>query len=184
MLDRLKVTEEVWEKGRRSHKGYDLLRGGSMARDPQATIPKGNVLYPATVFVHILINEWLRHNVGTILVWDQGPKRSILQEVPVNLFGVIALQFALEVHTQRRPQRCQVCGRWFDLGRVPERSRRLTRSDRETCSNACRTRAYRQRQASARQMFAEGKSAREIAKALDCQLDAVKGWVKGVQGGE
>jgi hypothetical protein len=184
VLDRLEATKEEWEKGRRRYKGYDLLRSGSRVRDPQAAIPKGNVLYPTLVFVHDLINACLRHNIETILLWDQGPKRSILQEVPKNLFGVIALQFAEEVHSQRRPHRCQVCGRWFDLGRVPERSRRLTRSDRETCSNSCRTRAYRQRQATARQMFAEGKSPREIAKALNCQLDAVKGWVKSIQRGE
>jgi hypothetical protein len=184
VLDRLEATKEEWEKRRRLYKGYDLLRGGSRVRDPQAAIAKGNVLYPAVIFVHDLINACLRDNIKTILLWDQGPKRSLLQEVPMNLFGVIALQFAEEVHSQRRPQRCQVCGRWFDLGRVPERSRRLTRSDRETCSNSCRTRAYRQRQATARQMFAEGKSAREIAKALNCQLDAVKGWVKSIQRGE
>jgi hypothetical protein len=184
VLNRMKTTRKDWEKERKGVNGYDLLSSGSKVCEPEPTIAKGNVLYPSTIFVHSLINVWLRRSVQTMLIWDQKSKRSILQESPVNLFGFMALQFAKEVYSHRLPQRCQVCGCWFDLGRVPERSRRLTRSDRETCSNACRTRAYRQRQAEARRMFADGKSAKQIAKALGCKLGAVEKWVQGIQRAE
>jgi hypothetical protein len=181
VLNRMKTTREDWGKRRKRLNGYDLLSSGFKVWEPEPTIARGNVLYPAIIFVHNLINVWLHRNVETNLFWDQKSKRSIFQELPLNLFGFMALQFAKEVYSHRLPQKCQVCGRWFDLGRVPERSGRLTRSDRETCSNACRTRAYRQRQASAKQMFAQGKSAKQIAKALRCKLGAVEKWVQGIQ---
>ena len=56
-----------------------------------------------------------------------------------------------------------------------------SRTDKQFCSNACRSKAYRDRQEQARQMFAAGKTVREIAKALDAKPEAVKGWVKGLQ---
>src|SRR5262249_49972081 len=164
--------------------GQDILRDlpadGSGIR---GGIKPGDVLRPAMVFVNTLVNGHLGRNAGPQLIYDPAAKRSVVQECPYNLLGVIALQFAEEIHSRRRPRRCPVCGQWFDLGQVPQRSQRLTRSERETCSSGCRTRAYRQRQAIARQLFAEGKSVREIARSLDCKPEAVKGWVKGIKRG-
>ena len=91
------------------------------------------------------------------------------------------MTFAQEVMSLRKPRQCRVCGTWFELSPVPGRSLRQTRSDRETCSTACRSKAYRERQELARQLFAEGKSVKEIAKTLDCKPGAVKGWVKNVR---
>jgi hypothetical protein len=183
----LKGGDHGWrdapEKERRHYKGQDLLgRASQPAAILRASIKQGDVLRPAVLFVHQLIEEHLPRNVGPRLIWDCERKRSLLQECPFNLLGVIALQFAEEVYSRRRPRRCPVCARWFDLGTVAGRSRRQTRSDRETCSSGCRTRAYRQRQASARKMFAEGKSVREIAKSLGCKPGAVKGWVMDTKG--
>jgi hypothetical protein len=165
-------------------KGYDLLATATGANGLGRHIRRGDLVRPAVIFVHSLINDELWFHVGPVLVWDYKRNRTIRQDMPRSLLGAIYLSFAQEVMFQRKPRQCTVCGTWFELSPVAGRSLRRTRSDRETCSSACRSKAYRLRQESARQSFLDGQSVKAIAKALGCKPAVVKGWVKNVRRGE
>jgi hypothetical protein len=165
-------------------KGYDILGTAPGADGLRRHIRRGDLVRPAVIFVHYLIHENLWHEVGPVLVWDYKRNRTVRQDMPRSLLGAIYLSFAQEVMFQRKPRQCPVCGMWFELSPVAGRSLRRTRSDRETCSSACRSRAYRLRQASARQMFTDGQSVKAIAKALGSTPDVVKGWISKVRRGE
>jgi hypothetical protein len=165
-------------------KGRDIIGFAPGAADLRRRIPQGDLIRPAVLFVHQLIHGYLWTEVGPRLVWDGKRNRTVRQDRPRSLLGAIYLGFAQELLHLRKPGNCRVCGRWFELSPVAGRSYRQTRADRTTCSTACRSKAYRERQEEARRLFAAGKTVREVAKTLDCQIDAVKRWVKGVQRAE
>jgi hypothetical protein len=165
-------------------KGQDIIGNAPGAADLRRRIRQGDLIRPAILFVHQLIHGPLWAEVGPQLVWDGKRNRTVRQDRPRSLLGAVYLGFAQEVLHLRKPGNCRVCGRWFELSPVPGRSHRQTRADRTTCSTACRSKAYRERQEEARRLFGAGKTVKEIAKQLDCQTRSVKGWVKGVQQGE
>jgi hypothetical protein len=173
---------EIPDESRRNYKGQDILGNAPNGDQLRQHVRQGDVVVPALVFVQNRINAEIWRNVGPALLWDAARKRTVSQEVPRNLLAAAYLQFAQEMLFLREPQRCQVCGRWFDLTPGAGASSRLRRSDRETCSTACRSKAYRQRQERARQLHAEGKTAREIARELGSDVKTVKGWVSKREG--
>ena len=58
-------------------------------------------------------------------------------------------------------RRCSECGIWFEL------SPQTARSHKQFCSNACRTKAYRKRQAEAARLHGEGLALEDIARELE-----------------
>jgi hypothetical protein len=165
---------------RRSYEGYDII---GQSREPdrvRAQIRYGDLIEPALLFVQNHVNGELAQGAAPQLVWsarrlgaDPKDKRpgAVLQDVPLHLMGAVYVQFAQAVHAERESRRCAECGRWFEL------AEELTRSDRQTCSNSCRTRAYRRRQKRAVQLHAEGWTSRAIAKELDSTVKTVRKWV-------
>jgi DNA-binding NarL/FixJ family response regulator len=79
---------------------------------------------------------------------------------------------ARAIDGDRRYQQCPVCRRWFEL--TPG----VHRADKLTCSQACRTRAYRHRQEKAVQLHAEGRTVRQIAKEIGSDVKTVRGWIQ------
>jgi hypothetical protein len=53
----------------------------------------------------------------------------------------------------------------------------VNRADKQTCSQTCRTRLYRQRKERAVVLHAQGKTARAIGRELDAKVDAVTKWI-------
>jgi hypothetical protein len=93
-----------------------------------------------------------------------------MQIVPQSLIGALWLQLAGAIGTGTQFRRCDRCGAWFEVsGRV----------DRKLCSGACRSASYRGRQEQARQLAAEGKGFREIARELGSNAATVRKWVRG-----
>jgi hypothetical protein len=106
--------------------------------------------------------------VGVVQEYD----RPAFVIAPTSLWGLLVLQFAKAVEGERRYQRCAVCRRWFLL--APG----INRADRQTCSGTCRNRLYFQRQQRAREMHAQGKTPREIARELGSDVKKVRAWIK------
>jgi hypothetical protein len=158
-------------------KGWDILEHAPDGADVKRRVREGDVLVPALLFVHSLVNGEIWQNIGPILAWDAAQHRTVLREVPRDLRAFIYLQFAQEMRSLRKPRRCPVCGRWFELAPDAGEDSRRRRSDRETCSTACRSKAYRERQNQARQLHAVGKTFKEIAKELGSDVKTIKGWV-------
>lgn len=88
-----------------------------------------------------------------------------------DLLHAMWFQFALAVDEGTKYRRCEVCNKPFEVS--PE----ANRSDRRTCSNACRFKAYRNRIKKAREMRADGRTLRKIAKELGSDMKTIKGWV-------
>ena len=85
------------------------------------------------------------------------------------------LRFTWEVCLEVLYVRCEACDNIFPLGEGS------SRSDRIYCGATCRTRVYRHRIRDARKLRAEGATIPQIAKKLDADPKAVKGWVADVK---
>jgi hypothetical protein len=109
------------------------------------------------------------------MVWDAGRGRPALHLVAPTLLSAVWLQFADAVSNDRTYSRCRECGKWFEV--APE----VARTHRRFCSNACRSKAYRERQDRARRMHMEKKTFEEIAAELDSDAATVRRWITGVK---
>jgi hypothetical protein len=105
------------------------------------------------------------------LSWNVAAKRGEVHAVPRNLFAALCLQFALALAGNKSYQRCASCGKWFEL--LPG----VNCADKQTCSQTCRTRLYRQHKERTLALHAQGKTVRAIASELDAKPEAVKKWI-------
>jgi hypothetical protein len=131
----------------------------------------GDLFLPALAFIQRRVNERLHELVAPRMLYDVGQDRMALRLVPATLLGALWLEFSEAVTEDRKFQRCQVCSGWFEI-RPP-----ATRSTRLYCSNTCRIRAQRSRAARARQLRADGKTVRQIARELEADVATVTRWV-------
>lgn len=95
-----------------------------------------------------------------------------LHVVPFTLHGAMWLQLAQAATGDKEFRQCAQCRKWFEL--EPD----VNRTSRVYCSDKCRSQAYRARKATARELWATGKTVAEIVKALDSDAKAVRGWVR------
>jgi hypothetical protein len=135
-----------------------------------------DVLRPAITWVIDIINRILPRFNGPCLGWDATTNTVIYCDTPFSLFGAIWLQFAQAVHSSKTPKRCRTCGGWFEV--AGGRKSGSKRTDREFCSNSCRTKNYLQRQEEARQRHQRGETPAKIAKELGTTATIVKNWLK------
>ena len=132
---------------------------------------QGDIVGPALQQVQAVINRRLKDRVSLRLLWKPHSGQRTLYIVPTGLIGGLWLQFAQAFEQDLHYRRCAVCNSWFEL--APGRGR----ADKLVCSNACRTRAYRQRQEDAVRLHREGRSIEQIAAELQTETDAVRGWI-------
>jgi hypothetical protein len=150
-----------------SHELYDLT-------------PKGDVVLPAAAVVQKVVSRKLsKAGFSFRLVWHVDKKEGMntvrlgLRPTVSTLQHTLWLQVANFVVAGKSLKSCQECRRWFAVSRKAPRARSAF------CSDACRVRAYRQRQDLARQKAAAGESFEAIAKELGSNVKAVRRWVTG-----
>jgi hypothetical protein len=80
------------------------------------------------------------------------------------------MQFANAVEGGKEYRRCDTCKTWFEASAH-------ARAGAKFCRNACRFRAYRIRQAKAREFYAQGVTVSDIATRLNSDDETVKGWL-------
>ena len=148
-------------------------------RDPSSPLPwstelddefrslriSGWVVHPRrddSDFIEYLQSEWIEtalHFLGVIvnrkliehpierprLQWVRAGMLA-WQHVPSSLIGLLWLQFADAIATNRIFKQCGQCNKWF------ETTQKAARTDKLYCSQTCRVRAYRTRQAEAREL--------------------------------
>jgi hypothetical protein len=126
-------------------------------------------------FGHGVGNDQLGYTFETDLrlklSWNAAAKGGEVHAIPRNLFAALCLQFALALAGNKHFQQCVSCGKWYEL--LPG----VNRADKQTCSQTCRTRLYRQRKLRALALHAEGKTARAIAHEQEAKPDAVAKWI-------
>jgi hypothetical protein len=141
-------------------------------------IAPDDVTTPARFLVRFLVNNRLP-DASLTMAPTPGSEGEVvlrLQTVPQSLLGAMWLQFAFAIDGDTEHRRCEACGNWFAI--APD----TARPDRQYCSNACRSRAYRRRMERARELHAQGKKPAAIAKDLGTDGDTVKKWLKQKKG--
>lgn len=132
----------------------------------------GDLETPAMLGVQFLVNQHLERRIAPRILWDDSRRQGwSLYFVPVNLAGALWLQLSQSITQQKDYRRCRQCGSWFEIDHY------TARTNRYFCSNACRSKAYRDRQAKARQLSREGMPMGEIADELGSERDTVARWV-------
>lgn len=135
-------------------------------------ITPGDVLSAARYDVMRLGNGLLKlcAPVHPALRWEGEDKIGLGFE-PRSLAAVMALQFAVSWVRQSTFSQCTVCGKWISIS-PPD-----TRTSRTYCDQACRAKAYRQRQQKARQLYAQGWSVGKLAEEFDATPESVEFWL-------
>ncbi len=149
-----------------------------LGQPPGGAFIPGALLQPARVFLDRMVSGSMviSGKVTIGVEWDCFADEDYLEVMPLSLLGAMYFQFAQAIAEKKQYRRCVVCNRWIEL------SPRINRVDRLTCGNSCRMALYRNRQEQARKMFKKGKTVKEIARALDAEVAAVKNWVKPTKG--
>ena len=138
-------------------------------------LTQGDFNRAALFLVEELTDERLVAGVSMRMMYNTEQDSLRLQVVPQSLLGALWYQFARSVDEHRCYRRCLVCGTWFKISDEASRTSRLFHS------NACRSKAYRERQATAAQLFASGISVEEIAQQLESDVATVQGWLTGAK---
>jgi hypothetical protein len=147
---------------------------GAFVRQERGLFKPGDVLTPASFLVQQWVNDNLRGRASPMLVYDLDLGRQVAQVVPHDLLTAMWLQFWQGIGGNKDYHSCKECGRWFELSSDQSAHRTVRR---EFCSDPCKSRDYRRRKDRARQLKAEGKSVKEIARETDTDLDTIKKWV-------
>jgi len=161
-----------------AHVHRALIADERIDREILARFGPGDPIGPALHCMQSLINEHLHHRASPHLLWEQSRDRLGLYIVPDGLIGALWLQFARAVERDAKFRQCPECGTWFEI--APGRGR----TDKQFCSTACRTRAYRKRQAEAARLHGEGRSVEDIARELESDPDTVRGWIERKRGSD
>ena len=134
----------------------------------------GELVKPTWCFMQRVINERLKRSVAPQIVWDVTDKALILRFMPRSLRGALWLQLAQAIDGKKEYRQCKEsrCQAWFEL--APQ----VARTDKQFCSNACKTHAYRERQHHARQLYAEGQTVQSIAQQVGSDIGTVQKWLR------
>jgi hypothetical protein len=135
-------------------------------------------ILPAKTYLHDQLAAALFNatdDVRVTMTWDSRREHpAVAYECP-SLMSAVWLQFATVVSENLTYGRCLECGKWFEV--APNASR----ASRRFCSTACRSKAYRERQDWARQLFMTAKTFEQIAQELDSDVATVRRWITGIK---
>lgn len=175
MKERIRATREhaAYDDGRSMAVIYS--RPHDLRPELSQFVEEEDLLRPAMFYVQQEVNRRLEEHTSPRILYIREEDRLEMRVVPKNLLGALWLQFARAVDGNRDFRRCRQCGQWFAVS--PSE-----RTSREFCSNACRSKAYRERIEKALRMHAEGKPIGLIALELESDERTVVKWIeKGVQ---
>lgn len=96
-----------------------------------------------------VINAKLLKGVSFQLLADPHADRMTLSAVPTSLLAVLWLELALEIGGDRKFKRCLSCQKYFESSAMTPGRGRAVRSDKQFCSETCRTSHHRELRADA-----------------------------------
>jgi hypothetical protein len=158
-ITRLQNVTESWERG--AYKAAAAAINDQLQR-LQPTQPESR-WFPRGPLVEFKM----------VLPGDGPPQ---LTPVPTSLLGLLWVQLISAVERNKQFRRCSAprCSIWIDVS--PDEGAK--RRDSEFCSDACRSRAYRDRRRQARVLHSRRVSLRLIASQLDSDQATVKKWLR------
>jgi hypothetical protein len=140
----------------------------------------GDPVLPARFALHRLVNaKFKQHSAIPKLFWDRTRRglTETLQIAPGSLISALWIQFAKAIEGNREYRQCEECTGWYEVS-VDHRS------GARFCSNACRFKAYRVRQKTAKGLREKGVSLKDIAAQLKSDVETVRGWTGNQQKGK
>lgn len=108
------------------------------------SVTPGDLVTPARCLIQAMITRRLDRRANLVLRLDDERAQLRIAIAPRSLLGALWLQFALAVDGDKHYRACDTCGTWFEV------SPTAARKSRKYCSNACRVKAHRRRQAQAK----------------------------------
>jgi hypothetical protein len=134
----------------------------------------GDVEIPARLYLQEVVNKNLMELVAPNLLWTIPDRKKMgLFIVPRSLIGCLWLQLAGAIAELRKFRTCDGCGKPMLVASEGSGFR----TNRRTCSDACRVRLYARRKLEAQRLRREKLPLREIAKRLDIEVEQVKRWI-------
>ena len=139
--------------------------------DPIGYYERGDVLMPAWRALSRIVYI-SQHPAKPQLVMDRmkPSPRFASRLVPDSLISAVWTRIHDAIRHNKDHRRCDQCSRWFEA--VPEKNK-----DARFCSNACRFKAYRERQRQARMLHGEGMTFEQIALKVGSNVETLKRWV-------
>ena len=119
------------------------------------------------------VNLELKETVGPSLAWSTTQRAFHLRLWPKSLAGALWLQMALAIALPLEIRKCVVCKNPIEVSRSGG-----ARTDAMFCSQACKSKDYRQRRQKARNLHGKGVALSHIAKRLRTTVQAVRGWIR------
>ena len=120
-----------------------------------------------------IVNLELKETVGPSLSWSTTQRVFRLRLWPKSLAGALWLQAALAVALPLEIRKCIVCETPIEVSRSGG-----ARTDAMFCSQACKSKDYRERGHQARKLHAKGQTVNQIAKRLRAKEKTVRGWLR------
>jgi hypothetical protein len=149
-----------------------LIASFNHNREAFSRLTPGELSRPAGLCLLQMFHQYAAlSDVRLYAGWDGERQRIAGSLSPSSLLNAMWTQFFFAVTEGKQYRQCRECGKWFEV------SPQVNRTSRQTCSNTCRNRGYQRRQEAARAMHAQGKTFKEIAKALETEVASVKKWV-------
>lgn len=124
------------------------------------------------------VNRALGETCAYALEWSPDRQKPFrLDWTPRSLLGALWLQVAYSLTQEKTFRVCARtgCDRPIEISRDPTTG---ARADAKFCSDACRSRHYRERKRRARQLAGRGWSEARIAEKLGTETQTVLGWLK------
>jgi hypothetical protein len=131
----------------------------------------GDLMTPARFFLAKWVTDALQGVASPELRFDRDSRRLKLQIIPKTLLAAMWVQFARAIDTDKTYRRCKACTRWFEV------SAGNSRTDRQFCSDPCKSRDYRAKKQEAIRLRGEKWTPKQIAKQLGTDVETVKGWI-------
>ncbi len=128
-----------------------------------------NIRRPAHLYLERVINALLEFTQPQ-LKWIKGEPELITE--PGYLLSALWAQFALALKGGKEYRKCAQCMSWYEV------SSNSRGKNKAYCSNACKSKAYRDRRIHAKELFKQGTEVKEIAKQLETDVHYVSKWVK------
>jgi hypothetical protein len=155
---------------RREGRSHEFIASRKVRPEWLAEFKDGDVQMPGWAYLQERINENLV-GVEFRLLFERDKRKFASFPIPKSFLSALWLQFARAATENKSFRSCIQCGTAFEIS--PETGR----TNRKFCSNACRSRYYRDRQDRAIQMAESGKSVRQIAKQLKTDVKTIKRWI-------
>jgi hypothetical protein len=131
----------------------------------------GDLIGPAMIVISTIIQMNTGTNADIMVRWCPDSRGMRLYVRMLGLNDAVWFQFAQAVIGNKDYRQCRTCGKWYELHPDTARTNRLS------CSDACRSKFYRQRQAEARRLAAQGMLLAEIADQLKADPLTIQEWI-------